>query len=161
MLPWLRRRKAGPLAAALREMGRTARRLAGGDRAARFSSGGLPEAAELAEALNAMADTLDAKIEELKRLERLRIDLVANVSHELRTPLTSIKGFVETLEAGALEDPENARRFLDIIQRHTDRIIAVVDDLLTLSQMEAAEAAPLRLSELDLAELIGEVAQGL
>jgi two-component system phosphate regulon sensor histidine kinase PhoR len=157
---WLRRRRRQLLEAPLREMGLTARRLADGDRAARFTPQGLPEIRLLAQSLNAMADTLDAKMEELKRLERVRIDFVANVSHELRTPLTSIKGFTETLREGALEDPENARRFLGIIQKHTDRIITVVDDLLTLSRMEGAEA-PLNLAELDLASLVEEVAQGL
>lgn len=99
-------------------------------------------------------------MEELKRLERVRADFVANVSHELRTPLTSIQGFVETLEQGALEDPANARRFLEIIRKHTRRIIAVVDDLLTLSQMESSEA-PLARTDCDLAAVLREVVQGM
>lgn len=157
---WLRRRRRRQLETPLRELGLTARRLAEGDRAARFTAQGLQGIRLLAQSLNAMADTLDAKMEELKRLERVRIDFVANVSHELRTPLTSIKGFTDTLVEGALEDPENARRFLGIIQKHTDRIIMVVDDLLTLSRMEGAES-PLNLGELDLAGLVDEMVQGL
>jgi len=72
----------------------------------------------------------------LKKLETMRRDFVANVSHELRTPITSIKGFVETLKDGALEDPENARKFLDIVARHADRLNAIIEDLLALSRLE-------------------------
>ena len=72
----------------------------------------------------------------LRRLEGVRRDFVANVSHELRTPITSIKGFVETLQDGALESPQDARRFLDIISRQADRLNAIVEDLLSLSRIE-------------------------
>jgi two-component system phosphate regulon sensor histidine kinase PhoR len=72
----------------------------------------------------------------LKKLESMRREFVANVSHELRTPITSIKGFVETLRDGALEDPENARGFLDIVARHADRLNAIIEDLLALSRLE-------------------------
>lgn len=72
----------------------------------------------------------------LRRLETLRRDFVANVSHELKTPITAIKGFVETLLDGAAEDPENARRFLQIIIRQADRLNAIIDDLLDLSRIE-------------------------
>ncbi len=72
----------------------------------------------------------------LRRLENLRRDFVANVSHELRTPITSIKGFVETLQEGAISEPEEAERFLQIIARHSDRLNAIVEDLLTLSSLE-------------------------
>jgi two-component system, OmpR family, phosphate regulon sensor histidine kinase PhoR len=72
----------------------------------------------------------------LRRLETLRRDFVANVSHELKTPITAIKGFVETLLDGAAEDPENAQRFLQIINRQADRLNAIIDDLLDLSRIE-------------------------
>ena len=72
----------------------------------------------------------------LKRLETMRSDFVANVSHELRTPLTSVKGFVETLLAGALEDKEESERFLHIIARQVDRLSTIVEDLLALSRIE-------------------------
>lgn len=75
-------------------------------------------------------------ITHLKRLETVRRDFVANVSHELKTPITSIKGFVETLQDGAITNPEDARRFLDIIERHADRLNAIIDDLLSLSRIE-------------------------
>jgi len=72
----------------------------------------------------------------IRRLENLRRDFVANVSHELRTPITSIKGFVETLQEGAITEPIEAERFLRIIARHSDRLNAIVEDLLTLSSLE-------------------------
>ncbi|MDD4955260.1 MAG: ATP-binding protein [Candidatus Omnitrophica bacterium] len=79
-------------------------------------------------------------ITEIRRLETVRQDFVANVSHELKTPLTSIKGFVETLLEGALDDKENSRSFLKIIQDHTERLNSLVDDLLSLSCFESKEA---------------------
>jgi two-component system phosphate regulon sensor histidine kinase PhoR len=75
-------------------------------------------------------------ITQLRQLENTRRDFVANVSHELKTPITSIKGFVETLLAGALKEPENAENFLRIIAKQTDRLNEIIDDLLTLSRIE-------------------------
>ncbi len=72
----------------------------------------------------------------VRRLENLRRDFVANVSHELKTPITSIKGFVETLMEGALDDRDDAMRFLGIIARQTDRLNAIIEDLLSLSRVE-------------------------
>jgi len=72
----------------------------------------------------------------LRHLEEVRRDFVANVSHELRTPITSIKGFMETLLEGALEDRENARRFLEIMARQVNRLDAIIGDLLALSRIE-------------------------
>jgi two-component system phosphate regulon sensor histidine kinase PhoR len=72
----------------------------------------------------------------LRRLENTRKDFVANVSHELKTPITSIKGFVETLREGAIDDSKNAHRFLDIIAKQTDHLNAIVEDLLALSRIE-------------------------
>lgn len=74
-------------------------------------------------------------ISNLKHLDNLKRDLVANVSHELKTPITSIKGFVETLLEGG-EDPLKAKRFLEIISKQTDRLIAIINDLLSLSRLE-------------------------
>ena len=72
----------------------------------------------------------------LQRLEKVRRDFVANVSHELKTPITSIKGFVETLRDGALGEPEDAKKFLDIIAKQTERMNSIVEDLLFLSRLE-------------------------
>ncbi len=75
----------------------------------------------------------------LHRLENVRREFVANVSHELRTPITSIKGFIETLRAGAIEDPAAAQRFLGIVQKQADRLNAIIEDLLALSRIERME----------------------
>jgi two-component system, OmpR family, phosphate regulon sensor histidine kinase PhoR len=75
----------------------------------------------------------------LRRLEEVRRDFVANVSHELRTPITSIKGFVETLLDGAMDNPGDARHFLEIVMKQADRLNAILGDLLTLSRIEEGE----------------------
>src|SRR5213078_2757210 len=75
-------------------------------------------------------------VTELRRLEQVRTEFVANVSHELRTPLTAIQGYLETLLDGALEEPENARKFLEIVFRHTERLGRLTDDLTDLSNIE-------------------------
>ena len=72
----------------------------------------------------------------LRRLENIRRDFVANVSHEIRTPITAIKGFVETLHYGEVKNPEETKRFLNIIEKHVDRLEAIIEDLLTLSKIE-------------------------
>lgn len=77
----------------------------------------------------------------LKKLEMMRIDFVANVSHELKTPLTAIKGFSETLKEGALDDKEHAVRFVDIIKSNADRLSRLVEDLLTLSNIELGKVS--------------------
>jgi two-component system phosphate regulon sensor histidine kinase PhoR len=73
----------------------------------------------------------------LRKLERVRRDFVANVSHEFRTPLTAIQGFAETLLAGAMDDPQNRERFLEIIVEHSRRLARLTEDLLKLSKMDA------------------------
>jgi two-component system phosphate regulon sensor histidine kinase PhoR len=75
----------------------------------------------------------------MKRLENVRRDFVSNVSHELKTPITSIKGFVETLKDGAVNDTEAVKRFLDIIASHSDRLNSIIEDLLSLSRIEQIE----------------------
>jgi two-component system, OmpR family, phosphate regulon sensor histidine kinase PhoR len=81
-------------------------------------------------------------VTERRRVDEVRRDFVANASHELRTPLTSIRGFVEALEDGGLEEPPTARRFLEKIRTHADRMAALVSDLLELSRLESGERPP-------------------
>ena len=76
-------------------------------------------------------------ITDLRKLERVRRDFVANVTHEFKTPLTSIQGFAETLLGGAIDDPQNRIRFLGIILEHARRLARLTDDLLELSKMDA------------------------
>ncbi len=75
----------------------------------------------------------------LQRLENIRRDFVANVSHELKTPITAIKGSVETLLGGAVNEEESAQRFLEIIARQSNRLNAIIEDLLALSRIEQGE----------------------
>jgi two-component system phosphate regulon sensor histidine kinase PhoR len=81
-------------------------------------------------------------ITKLRRLEMLRRDFVANASHEIRTPITAIKGFVETLREGALQNPAEAARFLEITHRHVARLENLVEDLLALSRIEKESEKP-------------------
>jgi two-component system, OmpR family, phosphate regulon sensor histidine kinase PhoR len=91
-------------------------------------------------------------ITRLERLERVRQEFLSNVSHELRTPLTAIITFVETLEAGGVEEPETGRRFLSVIRRNAERMHSLINDILELSAIEAGtvtvEAQPVRLAAL-------------
>jgi len=77
----------------------------------------------------------------IKQLERTRQEFVANVSHELRTPLSLIKGFVETLLGGAADDPASRVRFLQTIEKQTDRLTFLIEDLLTVSRLESGQIA--------------------
>jgi two-component system phosphate regulon sensor histidine kinase PhoR len=80
-------------------------------------------------------------VTQLRRLENMRSDFAANVSHEIKTPLTAIQGFVETLRHGAVEEPQEAQRFLGIIQKHVTRLTAIIDDLMHLSRLEQGQEA--------------------
>lgn len=117
------------------------------------------ELGALAKSLNKMADELESQLESLKKLNRVRTDFVANVSHELKTPLTSIMGFIETLEDGALYDKENGERFVSIIKKHTERISSIIDDLLSLSELELGKDR-IKKEEFDLKKLVDELLLG-
>ena len=96
-------------------------------------------------------------ISDLKRAENTRRDFVANVSHELRTPVTIIKGYAETLLDGTLEsDPARAIRFVEIISSHSERLTNLINDILTLSSLEAKDA----LLELNPMDVSGTIAKG-
>jgi two-component system phosphate regulon sensor histidine kinase PhoR len=92
-------------------------------------------------------------ITELRKLERVRRDFIANVSHEFKTPLTAIQGFAETLLAGAVDDPQNRSRFLAIILEHSRRLARLTDDLLKLSKMDA-DRLELEIRRLSVSQLI-------
>ncbi|MBV9063345.1 MAG: ATPase, partial [Alphaproteobacteria bacterium] len=79
---------------------------------------------------------------EARRVERMRVDFLANASHELRTPLASLSGFIETLQGHAKEDPEARDRFLDIMSSQAKRMSRLIDDLLSLSRIERNEHVP-------------------
>jgi len=91
----------------------------------------------------------------IRRLETVRRDFVANVSHELKTPITSIKGFVETLLDGAMNEPADAERFLRIVSRQTDRLNAIVEDILLLSCIEdQTDKAKIELEKSSIREML-------
>jgi len=95
-------------------------------------------------------------VTELRRLEDVRTEFVANVSHELRTPLTAIHGYLETLLEGALEEPEHARKFLEIVFRHTERLGRLISDLAELSNIELGRIT-LALAPTPLGEVVDSV----
>jgi two-component system, OmpR family, phosphate regulon sensor histidine kinase PhoR len=96
-------------------------------------------------------------VTELRRLERVRSEFVANVSHELRTPLTCIKGYLETLLDGALDDRAHARRFLEVAGIHAERLDRLIDDLLELSNIESGRVKLVPM-QLDLGDVVTGVA---
>ena len=91
----------------------------------------------------------------MKKVESMRREFVSNVTHELKTPLTSIRGFVETLKAGAIEDPKIANKFLDIIEIESDRLSNLISDTLLLSEIESKKET--RREPCDVNEVITEV----
>lgn len=96
----------------------------------------------------------------LKQLERTREEFVANVSHELRTPLSLIKAGAETLLDGARHDPAVAERFLHIIERNADRLRLLIDDLLTISELESGRVR-LNLQSLDLRAIVDKAIEDM
>ena len=97
---------------------------------------------------------------EARRVERLRVDFIANASHELRTPLASLSGFIETLQGSAKNDAQARERFLDIMKAQANRMARLIDDLLSLSRIELkAHVQPAH--QVDLAPIVRQVADGL
>jgi two-component system phosphate regulon sensor histidine kinase PhoR len=95
-------------------------------------------------------------VTDLRRLEQVRTEFVANVSHELRTPLTAIQGYVETLLGGGLDDPQERRRFLEVVHRHAERLGRLLNDLTDLSNIELGRTT-LHLAPTSLAEVVESV----
>jgi two-component system, OmpR family, phosphate regulon sensor histidine kinase PhoR len=95
-------------------------------------------------------------ITQLEKLERVRQEFLSNVSHELKTPLTAILAFAETLEAGALDDHENSKRFLEIIRKNAARMQILIDDILELSAIEAGNVG-VKAEDIELSPLVNDV----
>ncbi len=100
-------------------------------------------------------------ISELKALENVRRDFVANVSHELRTPVAIINGYLETLLDGALDDRPTAEKFLNVMWKHNQRLTLLIEDLLSLSQLEGQRAAGLRFESVGLRACLERVVERL
>jgi two-component system phosphate regulon sensor histidine kinase PhoR len=124
--------------AALRADGALTREIALGGAQEKVIQASLAAILESGRTIGAVAVFHD--VTELKRLERVRREFVANVSHELRTPLTAIKGYAETLRDGGLRDPETAAEFVQVIHRHAERLRALIEDLLDLASVEQGQA---------------------
>ena len=137
-----------------------ARHMAAGKLEARTEVGGNDEVGALARTLDTLADTLGTTLHDLRKLEAARREFVANASHELRTPLAAIAGASETLAEGALDDPETACEFVALIDENARRMRELIDDLLSLSQLDAGRF-PLRYEAVDSEELVGSVARTL
>jgi len=99
-------------------------------------------------------------ITRIERLESVRQEFLSNVSHELRTPLTAILAFVETLEAGAIDDAESAHRFLSIIRKNASRMNELIGDILELSAIEAGNVA-VRAEQVELSPIVNDVIASL
>jgi signal transduction histidine kinase len=143
----------------IRKMKDIAERISAGDFSSKIRIRSKDELGELAKSLNSMADELQHKIENLKRLDTVRTDFVANVSHELKTPLTLIKGYVETLADGRITDNRSVSKFISVISTHTQRLENIVNDLLTLSELELSKK-PVDKTGFDLKVLIDDIALG-
>jgi two-component system phosphate regulon sensor histidine kinase PhoR len=141
------------------QMQDVAQRIAKGDFSRKVKIKSKDELGELAKSLNLMSDELQQKIESLKRMDRIRTDFVANVSHELKTPLTLIKGYTETLEDKAIDDKEKARKFISIIKEHVNRLENIINDLLSLSELELSKNSIEKI-EFDIKQLMDEVMMG-
>jgi signal transduction histidine kinase len=137
---------SGAIAGPLRRLTAAAGAVARGDLEQQVPAGSRDELGRLSRAFNDMTARL-------RRARQMQTDFVANVSHELRTPLTAVKGTIETLRDGAVDDPEVRDRFLETIENETDRLIRLVNDLLILSRADS-EALDLRLESVALAPLV-------
>ena len=133
---------ARTIAQPVRALTAAAGRLADGDFDYPLRATGQDELGQLSRTFIAMRDRLQA-------VERMRAQFVSDVSHELRTPLTAVKGSVETLRSGAVDDPMARERFLASVESETDRLIRLVNDLLTLSRADA-QALTFRRRSIDL-----------
>lgn len=121
------------------EMTKVAEAISRGNYAARIRKLPKNEMGSLGEAINKLAEAVQANISRREKMEQIRREFSSNVSHELKTPLTSIKGYVDTLLEGALNDSRNNLRFLRIIEANVERMANLVNDLLRLATIEANE----------------------
>ena len=150
VLFWRLSRRLGRLHAAVTafEAGRLDRRAPGGDG---------DELSRLGSAFNAMADRIEAQVEELRRTDSLRRELIANVSHDLRSPLASIQGYLETLQLkGDVLPPERRHAYLDVAHAQARRLSGLVAQLFELSKLDAGQVQP-HAEVFPLAELVQDV----
>jgi signal transduction histidine kinase len=139
------------------QMTATVKQFEGGNFSQRIAIRSKDEIGQLANAFNRMADTIVANMEELKRTDDLRRELVANVSHDLRSPLASMQGYLETvLIKDATLPPEERRKYLQIIFDNTQMLGTLVSELFELSKLEAKQVQP-KCEPFSMAELAQDV----
>lgn len=129
------KRMAGPLV----EIGEMVKEIKGGNLDQKLPVRSRDEIGRLAELINEMTDKLKTDIEQLKKLERVRSEFLGNVSHELRTPIFSLKGFLETLLEGAIDDPTVNKSFIERAYHHANRLDSLLSDLIEISRIESGE----------------------
>lgn len=146
------------------ELRNAAQTMSDGKYSIRVQVAGKDEIGALSTAFNSMADQLEKEVHELEDknerladLQQMRSEFVANVSHELKTPLTSIRGFVDTLRSGKINEPIVQERFLEIIDIEVERLYQLISDILQLSEIEGMESDP-ELQRFNLSALIDDVA---
>jgi len=127
----------------LREITNTVRRFKEGDLSARVDNAPNKDLSILSETFNSMADTIVANIDELKSVEKLRRELIANVSHDLRTPLAITKGYIETLQIKKDDLSENEiDKYLNIVHNSIEKLSRLIDQLFEYSKLEARQIVP-------------------
>lgn len=115
-----------------------------------------PSVAQTATAVNRLADRAAHDIDEMRRLERVRSEFIANVSHELRTPIFSVQGYLETLLDGAMDDPAVAIPFLEKAYHNAMRLNVLLNDLIDISRIESGELK-FSFRYFDIVDLISEL----
>ncbi len=130
-----------------------------GDLSTRIVSSSADEIGQLSEAFNRMAGTIDANIEEIKKNDQLRRDLIANISHDLRSPLASVQGYLETIMIKDKQlSPEQRQDYLQTTHKNIQRLNRLVSELLELSRLDARQVKP-QVEEFSIAELVQDVIQ--
>lgn len=137
------------------EMTKVAEAISHGNYAARIRRLPSNELGSLGEAINRLAEAVQANITRREKMEKIRRDFSSNIAHELKTPLTSIKGYADTLLEGAIDDKENNVRFLRIINNNVERMVSLVNESLNLATIEANEGIT-ELSSVDWKPIIQE-----
>ncbi len=137
------------------EMTKVAEAISHGNYAARIRRLPANELGTLGEAINRLAEAVQANISRREKMEKIRREFSSNISHELKTPLTSIKGYADTLIEGAIDDKENNLRFLRIINSNVERMISLVNESLNLATIEANEGI-VELSAVDWKPIVQE-----
>jgi two-component system phosphate regulon sensor histidine kinase PhoR len=129
------RRMAKPLV----EIGEMVKEIKAGNLDQKLPVRSQDELGRLAELINELTDKLKTDIEQLQKLERVRSEFLANVSHELRTPIFSLKGFLETLQEGAINDPAVNKKFVEKAYHHANRLDSLLSDLIEISRIESGD----------------------